>query len=222
MWQHLLMHLHLSTSTLRSLSWSLLALACLLLLAGLYAWNSNVRLLTMLALQLSLNNLPRNRESFESGRASSSVSPELLAQTVTQLAAAYRINTRRVAALCVVFFGIAAVSSWQEITGSSWDMYKNVHVLQRFDTYNFQMEVQDPDTKQWNPFGVTFCQDYEPTSEIQPGVTLTLLKGEYDHRQHCFEVAPKNFGYTILRGDHNVPIVTARRQAAASGETSSY
>jgi hypothetical protein len=83
--------------------------------------------------------------------------------------------------------------------------------LKKFDDFNFQMEVQDPDTKQWNTFGVTFCNDYRPTDEIQPGVTLTLLKDERDPRKHCFEIAPRDLGYTILRGDHNVPIIADRR-----------
>ena len=134
-----------------------------------------------------------------------------LTRTVTQLADAALINNKKVALVCVTWFLVAGTSLWLEIRGRNLDTYKNVHVLKRFDDYNFQMEVQDPDTKLWNPFGVTFCDDYLPTDEIQPGVTLTLLKGEYDRRAHCFEIAPRNLGYTILRGDHNVPIITARR-----------
>lgn len=218
MWMHQAVLLIQSISTLRSLSWGVLALSFLALLVGLYVWNSNVRLLTTLALQLSLNNFPKNSPNTVNGYDSSSVSPELLTATVTRLADAYKVNRRRVAALSITFLFIAVLSVWTEVHAKDIRNFENVYVSERLNDYDFRMMVMNPNTQRWIPFAVNFCHDYRPTDEIQAGVVLPVLAMEENQADHCFELAPKHLGYTILRGENNEPIINMSytRQTAAS------
>ena len=189
MWLLAVMSYLPSISTLRSLSWGLLALSFLALLAGLYASSLNVRSLTTLALQLTLNNFPKTMPNLENGRDSSLPSPELLAQTVCRLADAYRINSRRVAMICVVWFAAAVGSLWLEaqahtrLVNSIRELH-NVEVLSVDSPRTFTVNVPSKDN--WPLHGgqqtIRLC-DSGDTLPLVAGMVLT--KFQYKQQSDC-------------------------------------
>lgn len=89
--------------------------------------------------------------------------------------------------------------------GQDW-MY-SVHILQKYDDYNFRADVPDRHGVR-HEFALTFCPDYKVTTEIQAGVTLTYLTYARDIHLHCYEVGKPGFGYGLER-KNNVPIINA-------------
>jgi hypothetical protein len=85
---------------------------------------------------------------------------------------------------------------WREFHHDNVITLRNVAILDRFDDYTLKMAVLNPKTNKTEPFWVTFCPDYHPTNELQPGLTLITLQYVEDQRLNCFEIAPDNLGYT--------------------------
>ena len=81
-----------------------------------------------------------------------------------------------------------------------------VHVLERLDKQTFRAEVKDPATGEWYPFVLRACPDFEPTHEIERGVTLTLLQYVEDRTRSCMELDGKYAGYILLRDENGNPI----------------
>jgi hypothetical protein len=189
---------------LRSLSWGLLALSFLALLAGLYIWNSNVRLLSTLALQIALNNWPETMPNLKNGPDSSSPSPESLTLAVKRLADASRINGKRVAILCLIWLSLAGVSLWTEVRGSNLYTFYDAQVEQT-DAFKYFLTL--PDTTK---IRVVVCDDYAHPPMFTTGMMLS--KVIFADEGSCWSVNPnKHAGYFIRRDDRGVPVLMTRR-----------
>lgn len=84
----------------------------------------------------------------------------------------------------------------------------DVWVDSRTGPYTFAAWVRDPATGEWNRFIVNGCPDFEPTREIQAGVTLKLLQYVEDRSNSCDELDGKYAGYILLRDAHDNPILS--------------
>ena len=76
-----------------------------------------------------------------------------------------------------------------------------VHVIERYDAYNFLMNYQG------TVFALTACQDFVPTSEIKAGVNLTWLGYYEDRVHHCQELDGPHEGYALERNKQNEPVI---------------
>jgi hypothetical protein len=199
MWQLLLTHLHLNTSTLRSLSWSLSALQFLLLLVGLRLWYSSARMLSTFALQLTLQDSVRTMPHFTPKSSASSVTPELLTQTATRLASVYKFTPTRAAILCVVWFFVATGSLWTESQETTKYQFHDVTVEKVGDA-RFWLTEQGG-VRHY----VTLCRDYD----LPPWQTgWTLIDASFVDETTCWSRNPnKGVGWHALRSEDGSPII---------------
>ena len=106
-----------------------------------------------------------------------------------------------------------SLNMWQlyrEFHRQNYVNLHNIHVLDRMDDYLFQMDSEDPDTHQRQPFMIRFCPDYEPTREMQAGVNLLVLKYERHDLDNCATISKRSLGYIIERGKDGKPILYTR------------
>ncbi len=96
--------------------------------------------------------------------------------------------------------------TWIEFHRDNPVVMNDVRVLTQ-DGDTFRMDVRNPRSQTRDQFLVRFCS--EVTSEIRPGVTLTLLQYREDLHNHCFEVDRSDEGYILLRRPDHVPELTA-------------
>ena len=95
----------------------------------------------------------------------------------------------------------------------------NVWVDARTGPYTFAAWVKDPATGEWNRFIVRGCPDFEPTYEIQAGVTLKLLQYVEDRSNSCDELDGRWAGYILLRDEHDNPIITTTPGPSAASQS---
>jgi hypothetical protein len=95
----------------------------------------------------------------------------------------------------------------------------NVLVTARISPYSFRALVKDPETAEWNEFVITSCPDFEPTREIQSGVTLKLLQYVEDRTNSCDELDGKFAGYILLRDEYGNPIVASHSGPSATSKS---
>ena len=86
-----------------------------------------------------------------------------------------------------------------------------VRVLERLDRQSFRAEVKDVATGEWYQFVVKSCPEFEPTHEIQGGVTLTMLQYVEDRSRSCVELDGKYAGYVLQRDREGNPTTFERR-----------
>jgi hypothetical protein len=200
MWLLSLTFLLPSTSTLRSLSWAVFALSCLLLLAGLYVWNSAIYVLSTLVSKVSLAVASENLKIYKDGKLLPYTPPELLAQTVTQLVAVSEKNIKRMAVLGILAFMIAVTSLYQEAKGITRYYYENAKV-QKVGDARFWITPSGQ-----SPIYVTVCRDYQ-LPPWQTGWTLT--KVWFVDEGNCWSRDPnKGGGFYALRRENGEPILT--------------
>src|SRR5580765_1577119 len=165
MWMPLSLSQLMTTFSLHWLYWVLLALQCSVLLAGLSAWNSNARLLGLMALRMTEHASKMNSRTTESGSDSSLPLPELSQQTASQLVKKYHpASNGKLTALLIIWLATSILWLWSNASNPVQTL-RNVKVINRMDDYNMRLSIEDPDTHQWNEFGATFCSDFKPTPE---------------------------------------------------------
>lgn len=103
-------------------------------------------------------------------------------------------------------FGLNIWLMQREFSRQNFVELKNIRVLNRMDSFLFRMDSEDPDTHQRHPFMIRFCPDYEPTREMQAGVTLTLLKYERHDFDGCASIGKRSLGYILERSQDGKPI----------------
>lgn len=109
-------------------------------------------------------------------------------------------------ALAATAIGMSGFALYPQFHRYSYVEMKDVDVVERINDYDVRMKVRDPDTGRYNEFVAQFCHDFRPTSEIQSGVTLTLLK--YVDTGECYEILPDNLGYILRRDSYGNPIIS--------------
>jgi hypothetical protein len=183
-----------SGSTLRSLSWGLLALSFSALLVGLFALRSSVQLLNMFALHLTSNNFPKNPVSdmknsptTGSGSGLSLPSPESSIGMALRLTRG--ITDSRLVMMGVLWMVLAAASVWTEVRGSNIYEFHNVQV-QKINDWSFNMKpALQPE------FYVPVCRDY---LKPQFDTGMTLSRVIFVDEGHCWSLNPnKHAGYYI-------------------------
>ena len=194
MWLWSLATILQSTYTFSSLSWGLLAASFLALLAGLYVWHLNVRLLRLWLLMMDLKNYPPpiNSSSIESRLLSPS--QELLTRMATLLGKG--LDTKRMIALCSIWLMIAVAAIYTEARGQV-----------RYEFKDARVEVTGPYqywiTANGQRFHTTVCQDYaEPP--FTTGITLSQVI--FVDKGDCWSLNPnEHAGYFFKRGQDGRP-----------------
>lgn len=93
-----------------------------------------------------------------------------------------------ISALVVSFvMGWLAKGEWQ--LNHTYTLH-DVHVLRKYDDYNFRVQVEDG-----LPVTLRFCTSYKP--QFGPGMTLSLLV--YEDTGGCKSIDDSRLGYTVKR-----------------------
>lgn len=99
--------------------------------------------------------------------------------------------------LIVLVFVSGALIGWYGTRPFHVETLHNVHILERYDRYNFRAEVENPTTHNWNEFTLTLCHDFSKTDDIITGSTLTLLM--YEEHPGCMSVRRDDLGFIVSR-----------------------
>jgi len=138
------------------------------------------------------------------------------------LITAFRDTSTRTDAASLLLFlcalGLFASAMVNEMHHPDAISLRNVHILSRIDDYNFVADVTPADpTLPRIQFALSACQDFIPTHEIQPGITLTWLGYTEDRVHHCDELDGPDAGYALERDRYNAPIIHNWKADAFSG-----
>ena len=115
---------------------------------------------------------------------------------------------------------ILLLRMWESTKPPHYVVMHDVWIVSRTSPQSFRALAYSIGPKEWNEFTVTSCPDWTPTLEIQAGVTLTLLQFVEDREHNCLELDGKYAGYTLLRDEHDKPIISSDPRPSATRNAS--
>lgn len=181
-------------SDLRLLSWGLLSVFCLLLLAGLYVWNSNAQLLALMNSKLRR----RSIEDFGSGFLAS-----LLLQDYYP--SRYRlIDSWKVAGMAVAVLALTIATIWTEVVEHPVYEYHDVRVLRQVGPRKWLMEKAD------GRFLWQGCSDYDVEKVIWPG--YLMHKFRYEDLGGCGSIRRSDLGVWWERDAKTLDVIQIAKE----------